>query len=82
MALPDSAYGGLLTQGTTVVTGRTEAEIAPYFDGLDLVPPGLTHVWAWRPDHHGSGRRRHPDRGTPGDLAAQKPGGARQPGPP
>jgi len=39
MALPDSAYGGLLTQGTTVVTGRTEAEIAPYFDGLDLVPP-------------------------------------------
>jgi hypothetical protein len=37
-------------QGTTVVTGRPEAEIAGYFDGLDLVPPGLTDVWAWRPD--------------------------------
>jgi S-adenosyl methyltransferase len=37
-------------QGITVVTGRTEAEIAAYFDGLDLVPPGLTDVWAWRPD--------------------------------
>jgi S-adenosyl methyltransferase len=37
-------------QGATVVTGRPEAEIAAYFDGLDLVPPGLTDVWAWRPD--------------------------------
>ena len=37
-------------QGTTVVTGRPEAEIAAYFGGLDLVPPGLTDVWAWRPD--------------------------------
>jgi S-adenosyl methyltransferase len=27
-----------------------QAEIAAYFDGLDLVPPGLTDVWAWRPD--------------------------------
>jgi S-adenosyl methyltransferase len=27
-------------QGTTVVTGRTEAEIAGYFTGLDLLPPG------------------------------------------
>jgi hypothetical protein len=24
--------------------------LAGYFDGLDLVPPGLTDVWAWRPD--------------------------------
>ena len=37
-------------QGTTVVTGRTEAEIARYFTGLDLLPPGLTDVQAWRPD--------------------------------
>ena len=37
-------------QGTTVVTGRPETDIAAYFDGLDLVPPGLTDVWAWRPD--------------------------------
>jgi hypothetical protein len=37
-------------QGTTVVTGRPEAEIAAYFAGVHLVPPGLTDVWAWRPD--------------------------------
>jgi len=37
--------------GTTVVTGRTADEIAGYFTGLHLVPPGLTDVWAWRPDH-------------------------------
>lgn len=39
--------------GTAVVTGRTEAEIAGYFTGLHLVPPGLTDVGAWRPDHWG-----------------------------
>jgi O-methyltransferase involved in polyketide biosynthesis len=39
-----AAYGD-----ATVVTGRPEAEIAAYFDGLDMVPPGLTDVGAWRP---------------------------------
>jgi O-methyltransferase involved in polyketide biosynthesis len=37
-------------QGTTEVTGRTETEIAAYFSGLELIPPGLVDVWAWRPD--------------------------------
>jgi hypothetical protein len=32
------------------VTGRTEAEILAWFDGLALAPPGLTDVSAWRPD--------------------------------
>lgn len=36
--------------GTTVVTARTEAEIAGYLAGLDLVPPRLVDVWAWRLD--------------------------------
>ena len=36
--------------GTAPVTGRTEAEIAGWFDGLALVEPGLADVWAWRPD--------------------------------
>jgi O-methyltransferase involved in polyketide biosynthesis len=36
-------------QNTTVVTGRTEAEIAAYFTGLDLEPPGLVDVHTWRP---------------------------------
>jgi hypothetical protein len=41
-------------QDTATVTGRTVDEIAAYFTGLHLVPPGLTDVWAWRPDtqHH------------------------------
>jgi hypothetical protein len=37
-------------QGTAVVSGRTEAEIAAYLTGLELLPPGLVDVWAWRPD--------------------------------
>ncbi len=35
---------------TAPVTGRTEAEIAAWFDELTLVEPGLVDVWAWRPD--------------------------------
>jgi SAM-dependent methyltransferase len=38
-------------QGTTVVTGRTDTEIAGYLTGLDLLPPGLTDVQHWRSDH-------------------------------
>lgn len=38
-------------QGHATVTGRTATEIAGYFAGLDLEPPGLVDVWAWRPDH-------------------------------
>ncbi len=37
-------------QNTATVTGRTVEEIAGYFTGLQLVPPGLADVWAWRPD--------------------------------
>ena len=37
-------------QDAAVITSRTEAEIAAYFSGLQLEPPGLTDVWAWRPD--------------------------------
>lgn len=36
-------------QDTAVITGRTEAAIADYLTGLDIEPPGLTDVWAWRP---------------------------------
>ena len=40
-------------QGTTAVTGRPETEIAAYFTGLEIIPPGLTDVGTWRPDHWG-----------------------------
>ena len=41
-------------QDAATVTGRTVDEIAGYFAALDLEPPGLTDVWAWRPgtQHH------------------------------
>jgi O-methyltransferase involved in polyketide biosynthesis len=35
--------------GTAPVTGRSRAEIAAWFTGLILVPPGLTDVAAWQP---------------------------------
>ena len=31
-------------------TARTEAEVAAFFDGLELVDPGIAPVLAWRPD--------------------------------
>lgn len=32
------------------VTFRTEAEVAPFFAGLELVEPGMTNVPDWRPE--------------------------------
>ncbi len=39
------AYGSRIT-----LTGRPRAEIAAYFDGFDLVPPGLVPVAEWPAD--------------------------------
>jgi S-adenosyl methyltransferase len=57
-------------QDTAVVTGRTEAEIAAYFSGLRLEPPGLTDVWAWRPD---AGRQWPPSGARILGAVARKP---------
>jgi trans-aconitate methyltransferase len=35
---------------STPQTLRTRDEVAPFFTGLDLVPPGLVYVHTWRPD--------------------------------
>ncbi|HUC25586.1 MAG TPA: SAM-dependent methyltransferase [Streptosporangiaceae bacterium] len=35
---------------STPQTLRTEPEVARFFDGLELVPPGVIYVHAWRPD--------------------------------
>jgi hypothetical protein len=32
------------------VPARTEAEVTGFFGDLTLVEPGLTDIWAWRPD--------------------------------
>ena len=35
---------------STPQTLRNRAEVTRFFDGLDLVPPGVVYVHAWRPD--------------------------------
>jgi S-adenosyl methyltransferase len=35
---------------STPQTMRNRAEVSRFFDGLELVPPGLVYVHAWRPD--------------------------------
>ncbi len=35
---------------STPQTLRTRGEVSRFFDGLDLVPPGLVYVHDWRPD--------------------------------
>jgi len=35
---------------STPQTLRTEPEVARFFDGLELAPPGIVYVHAWRPD--------------------------------
>ncbi len=36
--------------GNTQGTPRTHAEVAAFFDGLEMVPPGLVQLRRWRPD--------------------------------
>ncbi|MBC6457311.1 SAM-dependent methyltransferase [Actinomadura sp. HBU206391] len=38
------------TRGEPRCNVRNKAEIDPYFDGLELVEPGVVHLPAWRPD--------------------------------
>ena len=53
---------------STPQTMRSRAEVTRFFDGLDLVPPGVVYVHAWRPD--------------PGDVAPRGRGvGPRRRGP-
>lgn len=47
-----AAYGG-----TTVLTGRSTAEFTAYFDGFDLVPPGVVPVTEWPLDERDIGQR-------------------------
>jgi hypothetical protein len=38
------------SRSTTPITPRTRAEIASFFEGLELVEPGLVDVPLWRPE--------------------------------
>jgi O-methyltransferase involved in polyketide biosynthesis len=60
-------------QGSTMVAERTCDEIAAWFAGLDLLPPGLVDVCAWRPDSLWHWPARSEARIIGG--VARKPGG-------
>jgi hypothetical protein len=47
-----AAYGD-----ATVLTGRSAAEITAYFDGFDLVPPGVVPLTEWPADEPEAGQR-------------------------
>ena len=50
-------------RGTAPVTGHSQAEIAAWFHGLALAPPGLTDIRDWQPDAPGDPGRQLPSRG-------------------
>ncbi|HEY1640720.1 MAG TPA: SAM-dependent methyltransferase [Streptosporangiaceae bacterium] len=56
---------------STPQTLRTREQVARFFDGLDLVPPGLVYVHTWRPD---------PGDAAPPDATSAHGGVARKPG--
>ncbi|MEU4546684.1 SAM-dependent methyltransferase [Nonomuraea dietziae] len=64
--------GAALTSGRSVyraatsgsLTPRTACQVGAYFEGLDLLEPGVVPIDAWRPDWHDV----EPDFGKPGLL--------------
>ncbi len=60
-----TAYGD-----AAVLTGRPAAEIAAYFDGFDLVPPGLVPVTEWPLEEPDVGPRPRIWPGSPAPMAA------------
>jgi len=55
------------------VKPRTKAEVTAFFDGLDLVEPGVIRVPEWRPDHPEDAA----GKSTMWGGVAEKPGRAR-----
>ncbi len=55
---------------STPQTLRTREQVARFFDGLELVPPGLSYVHAWRPD---PGDSADPDATSAHGGVARKP---------
>jgi hypothetical protein len=45
-----TSHQQLYRRTSTPMTMRTRAEIAPFFEGLDLVEPGLAPISQWRPE--------------------------------
>lgn len=60
-----AAYGD-----TSVPTGRPAAEIAAYFDGFDLVPPGVVPVTEWPAAEPDAGQRPRAGQASPAPVKA------------
>jgi hypothetical protein len=45
-----TAASGLYQRTDTPFHYRTKAQFETFFDGLDLVEPGVVHMWDWRPE--------------------------------
>jgi len=61
-----AAYGD-----ATVLTGRPAAEIAAYFDGCDLVPPGVVPVTEWPLDERDAGHLQPISPRSPAPMQAR-----------
>jgi O-methyltransferase involved in polyketide biosynthesis len=62
-AVSDEAVGRWNKFGKPPVTLRSPQEISRFFDGLDLLPPGLVSTTRWHPGHAGpSGEGREVDQ--------------------
>jgi hypothetical protein len=62
----------LFTRATAPATPRGHAEIRAYFDGFDLLDPGLVFLPQWRPDGPGP-LDDHPERSLNYAGVARKP---------
>jgi hypothetical protein len=49
----DDAVAFWNEHGTPKLTQRSPEQIARFFDGLDLLPPGVVSCSRWRPDSTG-----------------------------
>ncbi|MFI6512484.1 SAM-dependent methyltransferase [Streptosporangium sp. NPDC050855] len=62
-----AVYSGTNTGG---VVGRGRAHIASWFDGMELLEPGVARVESWRPPAREGGPAGEADEGAPGILGA------------
>lgn len=52
-----AAMKGVYSRASAQVAPRSSEDIARFFDGLELVGPGLVNVTLWRPDRPSGARR-------------------------
>src|SRR5262249_49941602 len=64
------------------LVGRTRDQIARYFDGLEMVEPGLVYLPRWHPEGDEDLFLDEPERAITLGGVGRMPGGAGEPGRP